>query len=199
MSFINQTDFQNPENLMRAKGVDPDPARAFTDTAGRPLFHAQTGGILNPTRTPLPAGTRLYRFGGGGASVGQLMAGCWWVAQPEFEKLLSFARQHDISAAVAMRHLALIPPEWSDMTRLVRVQVYRPLLAWSGLGNSVVTDAGDGLGSVRLPAQNHNPARRLKQLYIPGLWKPGAAQAALTYGSDFTFTKDEGLRGFLYL
>ena len=94
---------------------------------------------------------------------------------------------------------ALIPPELSDMTRLVRVQVYRPLLAWSGLGNSVVTDAGDGLGSVRLPAQNHNPARRLKQLYIPGLWKPGAAQAALTYGSDFTFTKDEGLRGFLYL
>ncbi|MEY1557494.1 hypothetical protein AB3Y40_17840 [Yoonia sp. R2331] len=199
MSFINQNDFNDPQSLMRARGVDPNPDRAFTDLDGKPLFHAQTGGILNPRRAELAKGTVLFRFGGGGAAVPALMAGCWWVDQREFQKLLSFGNQHNIPAGAAMRQLALIPPEWSDMTRLVRVTVKRALLAYRGLGNSVHIDTGDGLGVVNMPHQNDNPARRMQQLYIPGLWRPGAANAALSYGSDFSFDADQSMRGFLYL
>ena len=199
MPFANDADFDDPLSLMRARGVDPDPARAFVDTAGKPLFYAQTGGILNPERAELDEGTTLYRFGGGGADVPALMAGCWWVDAAAFAKLLSFASQHDIPASTAMRHLALVPPDWSDMTRLVRVRTARPLRAWQGLANSVHIDPGDGLGVKSMPHRNDNPARRMAQLYIPGLWKPGAAQAWLHYGNDYTFSVEDGLRGIFAL
>ncbi len=199
MSFINQNDFNDPQSLMRARGVDPNPDRAFSDTDGNPLFYAKTGGIMNPKRHELPLGTVLFRFGSSKASVPDLMSGCWWIEQTEFRKMLSFAHQHNLPAGAAMRQLALVPPEWSDMTRLVRASVKRELLAFRGLGNSVHIDTGDGLGVVNMPHQNDNPARRMNQLYIPGLWQPGAANAALSYGSDFTFSAEESMRGFLYL
>lgn len=68
-----------------------------------------------------------------------------------------------------MRLLCLVPPEWSDATVLVRARVTQALLAWRGLGNSVVTPMKGGKGMVKLPHQNDISSRRLHQLYIPGL------------------------------
>jgi hypothetical protein len=144
-------------------------------------------------------GDVIYRFGTSGKSVPDLMQGAWWVAQPEMEKLLSFAQQHGVGIGVAVRALALLPPQWSDLGRLIRVRVRRRLLAMRGLGESVHLDPKDGLRTVSLPHQNHNPARRLHQLFIPGLSEPGFANRVFEFGNVYDIDPEQSVRGFLYL
>lgn len=196
--FLNQNAFDDPQNWMRAEGVDPDPQKAFVSTNGKALFFARTGGMMSPKRCELAPGTTLYRLGATGVEVPQLMAGSWWVARSEFSKLLSFAQQHDLGIGMAVRALCLVPPQWSDMGQLIRVSVRRPLLAMRGLGQSVSVDAGDGLGQVTLPHRNENPARRLHQLFIPGLRAPGAAESAFVFGNVFALDPKESMRGWIY-
>ena len=199
MSFLNQHAFDDPQNWIRSEGGDPNPDRAVVSTNGKVLFYSSTGGMLSPRRYELREGTTLFRFAASDASVETIMAGSWWVERAEFEKILSFATQHGIGAGMAARVLCLVPPQWSDMGRLLRVRVVRPLLAMRGLGSSVSVDGGPGLGQVNLPHANANPARRLHQVFIPGLREPGLASAALAFGNLYDLDPREGLRGWLYL
>ena len=196
--FLNQRAFDDPQNWMRAEGVDTDPGKAFVSTNGKALFYARTGGMMKPERCELVPGDTLYRLGASGAEVPQLMAGSWWVAKAEFSKLLSFAQQQGLGVGMAVRALCLVPPQWSDMGQLIRVSVRRPLLAMRGLGQSVSVDAADGLGRVEMQHQNHNPARRLHHLFIPGLREPGLADSALSFGNVFALDPKEGMRGWIY-
>ncbi|WP_134496549.1 hypothetical protein [Microvirga pakistanensis] len=197
MSFLNASEFSDPKSRLLAMGTNLSSRNAITDPAGRVLAYAQTGGILNPVRHELHAATRIFRFGGSGRSPQAVAMGGWWIEQREFEKIVSFAQTHDLSVGMAMRCLCLVPPEWSDASLLIRARVVRDLLAWRGLGNTVVTPAGNG--TVHLPHQNEIASRRLNQLFIPGLNEPGVAAMALVIESDYPLNPRDSVRGFLYL
>lgn len=194
MIFANQSAFDD-NSRRQAAGVDLRASQAITDPHGNVLAYAQTGGMMSPMRHELPTGTLLFRFGGGGRSAQQVAEGAWWVAQAEFNKLESFAQVHKLSIGMAMRLLCLVPPEWSDATLLIRARVIRDLLAWRGMANTVVLPAGKGAGPHVLPHQNDIAARRLYQLYVPGLPRSGA----LSVENSYPLSETEGRQGFLYL
>jgi hypothetical protein len=52
---------------------------------------------------------------------------------------------------------------------------------------------------VRLPHQNEIAARRLAQVFVPGLDEPGALGAAIQIENDYPLDAAESRRGFLYL
>jgi hypothetical protein len=197
MRFANSAEFEKHSSLQMAMGVNLRLEAALVDLKGRALSYAQTGGILNPRRYELGVGSIIFRFGGGNAPAQKVAAGAWWLERREVEKLLAFANVHKITLPVATRYLALVPPEWSDMGLLVRARVRAPLLAWRGLGNSVAVRKDDGLGNVSLPHANEIAARRLNQLFVPGLWRPGIN--ALTIEQSWTFTRQDAVAGWLYL
>ena len=196
---INARAFENPQMWLWAQGVDTNEDNAVVSTNGQVLFYSKTGGMMKPRRHVLQEGDVIYRFGASGKSVQDLMQGAWWIAQPEMEKLLSFAQQHRVGVGVAVRALALVPPQWSDLGRLIRVRVRRRLLAMRGLGESVHIAPKDELGTVSLTHQNHNPARRLYQLFIPGLSEPGFTNRVFEFGNVYDIDPEESIRGFLYL
>lgn len=117
----------------------------------------------------------------------------------EFEQLVRFANTHGIFVGLAMRPLCLMPPEWSDAGVLVRARVARSLLAWRGLANSVVTSAAGGREVVKMPHQNEISARRLHQLFIPGLSDVSALDPAISIEQVFRLDSDQSRQGFLYL
>jgi len=195
MSFVNYAAFNDPSSRKMAMGVDLRTKNAFVDLKGRVLIYAQTGGMLNPSRYELHPGTMVFRFGAESAGWENVAKGSWWVEKPEFEKLLAFAQEFDISIGMAVRSLCLVPPEWSALTLLVRARVTEPLLAWRGLANSVVTPAADGGPMVRMPHQNDISGRRLNQLFVPGLGQRGGLSVENTYPLDARGSK----RGFIYM
>ena len=85
------------------------------------------------------------------------------------------------------------------MGRLVKVRTAGPLLAWRGLGNSVVVAKSDGLGAVVLPEQNEIASRRVHQLFIPGMNLPGAARRAFSIEADWVLDPQDAKRGWIYL
>nr|WP_295660142.1 hypothetical protein [Polymorphobacter sp.] len=208
MNFANQAAFDDPTSRQLAMGVDLNPAKAFTDQNGNVLLYAQTGGMIGPQRHEIMPGSTLYRFASGGADPLAAMAGGWWIAAPEFERVQRFARVHAITDPMAARILCGVPPEWQDMGSLVRVRASRGLLAWRGLANTVVTPHPGGGPQVVMLHQNAIAERRLFQLYIPGLVAKlpsgrfvdsGLAKAAMIYENDWRFGKAEAMRGWLYL
>ncbi|MFV0411431.1 MAG: hypothetical protein ACK5LJ_17565 [Paracoccus sp. (in: a-proteobacteria)] len=199
MHFQNQAHFSDPDSFRRAQGVNLNPKTAFTDRKGNVLFYAQTGGIMRPDRHELKPGTSIFRFGSNSDSTAKVAAGSWWIEREEFDKIIRFGEIHGLSVGMAMRALCLVPPEWSDATLLVRANVVEPLLAWRGLGNSVITPAdGDG-PLVRIPHQNDFAARRLHQLFIPGLYNDAQVRSALQIEAEFSLSKSEGVRGWVYV
>lgn len=198
MVFQNQQAFDDPKSRMAAAGADLRAATAVTDAQGQVLFYAQTGGMLTPARHEIPVGSSLFRFGSEAAGVARVATGGWWLDRREFEQLLRFAEVWDLSVGVAMRLLCLVPPEWSDATLLVRARTRAPLLAWRGLAAPVVTPAKGGGAPVRLPQPNDIAARRLHQLFIPGLADP-RLQDALAVEQSYPLDKEASLQGFLYV
>ena len=198
MAYLNLDDFEDSRSRQRAMGVDLRTRNAITDPAGAVLAYAQTGGIMNPTRHELRAGAKLFRFGRSGLPFTSVAAGAWWIEQRAFEKLFGFAQAHGLSIAMAMRCLYLVPPEWSDAGMLIRARVRQNLLAWRGLGNTVVIPTETG-GSVRLPHHNELASRRLHQLFIPGLTDAHRVAAALAVEQSYPLSPQAGMRGFLYL
>ena len=195
--FANRTAFEEARSRMIAIGTDLSPARAIVDASGHVLAHARTGGMLDPERYELRAGSTIYRFGGSKAPK-VVAKGGWWIEKREFQLLVNFAISHDIYVGLAMRMLCLVPPEWSDSTVLLRGRVEQDLLAWRGLGNSVVTPMKGHKGIVRLPHQNEISARRLHQLYIPGLAGRGGQPTVSIEDVRYLDWRKSTL-GFLYL
>jgi hypothetical protein len=197
--FANRAAFEDARSRMLAIGTDLSPARAIVDASGNVLAHARTGGMIDPERRVLNTGSTIYRFGGSRAPR-HVAKGGWWIEKREFQILVNFAISNDIYVGLAMRVLCLVPPEWSDATVLVRGRVVRDLLAWRGLGNSVVTPMkGSKNGVVRLPHQNEISARRLHQLYIPGLADLDGLEPPVSIEDVRHLDSRESTVGFLYL
>jgi hypothetical protein len=199
MRFVNRAAFDDPKSRQAAMGVDFRTQNAVLDPNGRVLFYAQTGGVLNPQRFELAPGDGVFRFGSSSAGPQKVAKGGWWLQKAEFERLVNFANVWSIAVGMAARALCLVPPEWSDMTLLVRGRVSDPLLAWRGLANAVVTPAAGGGPPVRMPTQNDIAARRVHQLYVPGLADLGSFAPGIRVEQDYPLDKRESLRGFLYL
>lgn len=199
MSFRNQSFFDNPDNYRRAQGVDLRPKSSITDSKGNILAYTGTGGMIMPQRHELNTGTHVFRFGDINAGAYGVAAGSWWIDRQGLDKIIRFGQVWDLSVGMAMRMLCLVPPEWSAATLLVRARVVEPLLAWRGLGNSVVTPAPDKGPQVRMPHQNDIAARQLHQLFIPGLYDNASVQAALQIEKSYPLDKAEGTRGWIYL
>ena len=195
-TFVNAQEFDQTKSRGMAMGVDFSDRNAIVDSHGNVLAYAQTGGVLSPARRELNSGDVLFRFGGAGVPVARIAGGAWWVERDQLDKLLSFANAHGLALPAAVRILCLVPPEWSDLGTLIRARVRKPLLAWRGLGNSVLVRKTDGLGDVKLPEANEIAARRLYQLWIPGLSKYTDAVAV---EQSWAFSADAGMRGWLYL
>jgi len=196
MAFRNQQAFDDPKSRLAALGLDLRPSTAITDMQGRVLAYAQSGGILATTRYQIATGTTLFRFGSRNVGTDRVAVGAWWCDRPAFDHIFRFAQVWDLSIGMAMRMLCLVPPEWSDATLLVRARTVEPLLAWRGLANSVITPAKASGPSVRMPHQNDISARRLHQLFIPGL---RGARSALCVEQSYPLDAAMGERGFLYL
>jgi hypothetical protein len=197
MRFANQHAFDDFRSALTAEGVNLNNASAITDPSGRVLAHAQTGGMIGRTRYELVGGRRLFRISEAQRSLSAIASGGWWLEDSAFEQSLNFAQTHDISIGVSLRLLCLVPPEWNNATMLIRAHVVRPLLAWRGLANSVITPAKDGGPSVSMPHPNDIASRRVHQLYIPGL--ADLHPPALVIEQDFPLDEKESKRGFLYV
>lgn len=198
-NFVNGPAFDAPTSRMLASGADLSVARAIVDPHGNVLAHARTGGMISPKRFELTPKSTIYRFGSARRTPQEVAKGGWWIERREFEQLLNFANTHGIFVGLAMRLLCLVPPEWSDASLLIRGRVVRSLVAWRGLANSVVTPMKSGSGFVRMPHQNEISARRLHQLFIPGLNDLKSLEPAISVEQVFHLDPREGARGFLYL
>ena len=194
--FANQYDFDDPVSYKMAIGTDMGIRNAIIDLQGNVLLYAQTGGMIAPHRWPLQQGSKLFRFAGRGSDPQSAAKGGWWIARDQFEKLLSFANVHDIGIGVAVRYLCLLPPEWSDLSHLIKCDVRKPILAWRGLGNTIITPRTGG-GLVNMPHQNEIAERRIHQLFIPGTADMGSDILAIE--QDYSIDPKASLRGWLYL
>ncbi len=197
--FANAAAFHDPRSLLRAMGTDLSATRAIVDAHGQVVAYARSGGMIGPARFELNTNETIYRFGSSACSPRAVAAGSWWMHKREFEQLVRFADTHDIFVGLAMRLLCLVPPEWSDAGVLIRARVARSLLAWRGLANSVVTPAASGRGIVRMPHQNEISARRVHQLFIPGLSDVSALDPAISVEHAFRLDPSHSRQGFLYL
>jgi len=197
--FANAAAFDDPKSRLRAMGSDLSAARAIVDAHGQVLAYARTGGMIAPTRFELHPHETIYRFGSSTLAPRAVATGGWWMQRREVEQLVRFANTHGIFVGLAMRLLCLVPPEWSDAGVLVRARVARSLLAWRGLANSVVTPAEGGRGVVRMPHQNEISARRVHQLFIPGLSDVSTLDPAISIEHVFRLDPNQSRQGFLYL
>lgn len=227
MSFLNEDAINNPLLGMLAQGCDVNPnedlTREFVSGDGTPIHRFQgaptrgaggailstngtvlmdvtNGGILSPTRYELEEGTEIFRFGHSKAKVNGIKTGLWWVERPEFNKLTAFSQQTGVSLGAAVRILCMVPPDWSDLGTLIRCRVDRPLLALRGLGKpAFVSSDDDAVPNAQIRSHNDNPARRLHQLFVPGLNRNNRADRALSITQVLTFSPEEQTRGFLYV
>lgn len=203
--FVNQAAFNDPKSRMQALGQNTRIESAVVDSKMKPLFFMQTGGMIHPQRDEIQAGSILYRFAGLKDGLERAMTGGWWIHAQEFAKVESFAMQNRVSVSMAARILCCVPPEWSDMTLLVRGRAIVPLLAYKGLGNHVNTTASDNLARVKMTAHNDTAARRLHQLYIPGLYDyakktPNQVMpGAIALEQHWEFSKEEAKQGWIYI
>jgi hypothetical protein len=202
LEFINQAAFDDPSSFELATGQDLDSKTAFTDPSGKILFRAQTGGMIRPERAEIEEGETLHRFSKSSNDAPSAMAGGWWVERREFDRILRFAQINDLSDPMAARILLGVPPEWQDMGIMVRARVKRPVLAWRGLANTVITPHRDGGPRVTLLHQNANSQRRINQLFIPGMSNHDGrslANEAFSFEGEWRFSRAEALRGWIYV
>ncbi|MEO8346374.1 MAG: hypothetical protein ABI607_11835 [Betaproteobacteria bacterium] len=197
--YANGAAFDERKSRLLALGTDVSAGKAIVDLHGNVLAYPRSGGMINPERYELEPNSKLFRFGGGAADPQAIAKGSWWIEHREFATLLRFGATHGISVGLAMRLLCLVPPEWSDATILVRARVTRSLLAWRGVSNSVVIPPGAGHKIVNMPHQNDIAARRLHQLFIPGLSEIKSHDPAISIENVYRLDSKESAQGFLYL
>tara|TARA_R110002167_G_scaffold209376_2_gene413296 strand:+ start:271 stop:894 length:624 start_codon:yes stop_codon:yes gene_type:complete len=202
--FVNSEAFTKTGSRQQAMGIDSRKA-LLTDQYGNAIAYPKTGGMISPQEHQLKSGTVIWRFASGHLDAQQAILGGWWVETGEFQKLCSFAQQKNIHVAMAARVLCCVPPEWSDMGLLMRARVEKPLLAYRGLGNSVSVDHPDGLAKVNMQPHNNIAARRLHQLFVPGLEKSAnqttdqVIPGALALERTWKISKEQANGGWIYI
>jgi hypothetical protein len=197
--YANADAFRDPASALRASGYDLSGRGALVDPHGQVVALAKTGGLITLARWELKPRETLFRFGDSSRSPKQIVGGSWWLHKREFERLANFAILQRVSIGMALRVLCLVPPEWSDAGVLIRARVNHHLLAWRGLANSVVTPMKDSKDMVRMAHHNDVSERRLHQLFIPGIDRPGPVDPWVSIEHVFRIDPAQSVRGWLYL
>jgi hypothetical protein len=126
-----------------------------------------TGGIMMPKPEDLQIGQRHFRFASSTSSREAQLGGGWWVDYENFATIRRFASEQDVTLAYAARLFLALPYAWTRVDRLVSAILEVPLRAYAGPGK--VASSGDETWT---PVQHI----KVKQLYVPGLYKKGAPQ-----------------------
>lgn len=159
MDPANLQCFSQPHWRVIAQGFQPE--AWFSEGRG-----TGTGGILMPKPEDLLVGNRYYRFANSRSPRPAQLGGGWWVDYENFKTITTYAAAHSLSLSYAARLFLALPIGWTRADRVVSAILEIPLRAYAGKGKQA-----DTRGDRWTPIQ-HLP---VKQLYIPGLYREGAA------------------------
>lgn len=123
-----------------------------------------TGGILMPEPEDMRVGQRYFQFASSTSSLEAQLGGGWWVDYENFAKISKFTDEQDVTLTYAARLFLALPYVWTRVDRLVSAILEVPLRAYAGGGK--VASVG---GETWTPIQHF----KVRQLYIPGLYKHG--------------------------
>jgi hypothetical protein len=158
MDPLNLNCFSQPHWRVIARGFD-------TETWFEEGQADGTGGIMRPEPENLRVGQKYFRFASSASSREAQLGGGWWVDYDNFAMIRRVANEQDVTLTYAARLFLALPYVGTRVDRLVSAILEVPLRAYAGRGK--VALAG---GETWTPAQHI----QVKQLYIPGLYKPGA-------------------------
>ncbi len=158
----NAAAFDQPHWRVVAQGFD-------TETWFNDGQAVGTGGIVNPQATRMPAGHYYYRFASSNSLPSQVGGG-WWVDFENFALIRRFADQNGYRVREAARLMLALPYAWTSVDRLVRALLLQPLRAWTGRGKTAQAPPGGADRGTRWIPTQHIVVR---QLYVPGLARPG--------------------------
>ncbi len=197
----NLQEFLNPATRAMAMGKSTDPKdQIWLDPNGRTTTAPANGGVINPQRHDIPAGTTLYRFATITDGAERVMSGSWWMERAELNQLIRFSQVNKKSLGYAVRLLCAVPPEWgSALNFLIAVRTRVGLAAWRGLANSAAASSPAsrqaGAATTVINTRNDIAAWRLHQLFIPGLRNPGATAGYFIFQGQW---QTEGAPDWLY-
>lgn len=158
----NAAAFEQPHWRVIAQGFETEAWFNDGQTVG-------TGGIVNPQPTRIPAGQYYYRFASSASPQAQVGGG-WWIDFENFALIRNFASQNGYTVREAARLMLALPYAWTRVDRLVRALLEQPLRAWTGAGKVAQAPAGGADRGTRWIPTQHIVVR---QLYVPGLARPG--------------------------
>ena len=158
MDPLNLACFSEPHWKVIAEGFE-------TETWFEDGQAVGAGGILTPQPENLRVGQRYCRFASVTSSRDAQLGGGWWIDYENFTTIRNFANKHGYELGYAARLFLALPYAWTRVDRLVSAILEVPLRAYAGQGK-VASTAGE----------KWTPVQHLKvrQLYIPGLYKRGA-------------------------
>jgi hypothetical protein len=179
----NDKYFADPESVKVARGLQSG-KEIWLDPRGSERYAYTNGGILDPRRYEIEAGTAIFTFTRVTEEVKWMVGRDFWVDRAALNQLIRFSEVNNISLGHAVRLLCCVPIEWgNECNFLIAARTKVKLLAWRGLANSAAASADLVLPGKRVigqvhsetPARNDIAAWRCWQLYIPGLKVLGAA------------------------
>ncbi len=196
MDTLNEQYFKNDDYRRVAGGanmprlVRPDGGSGEAEWSD---WSPGDGGLVSTRSEYIPGGTVLVRFGGLKATkikdeqtglVKQTWtapqyfgpgaaAGAWWLDLTAYKAIERYADAIGESVTYAVRQVCAVPAEWSDLSYVVQGRTRSPLMAWAGLGRSVM--AKDG--TIIDPLAPGKP--QIEQYFIPGMWDPDFNKAAI--------------------
>lgn len=196
MNFINQAWFDKPEARLEASGANlRSPRSAIVSPNGEVLMHITNGGIINPRRKALPAGTRMVRLGGSGLPH-IAVAGNWWLEWQQYKLVEAFADRRGLPMPVAMRLLACVPPEWNEMTVVLQARLKVAVLAYAG-NSAPVYDRDQRTGTSTYLSGSDGAGGAIEQLYIPGLVSPDLRHDCLMLEGYGHLPKELSMQGYI--
>lgn len=155
-----------------------------------------TGGIANPRKVVIPAGTTILRFGvAPTASV--VASGNWWLDWDNYAKVEAMATRKGGGIAAMARLMCGVPTDWGrelGMTMLVQARTQLKLSAFKGEGAVVETDNVYGVHT-RIDPKLYADGL-FEQLYIPGLGNPDLRRAAIRVTGWRMIMKGESRDGY---
>ena len=161
-------------------------AEALREVAGatitlNPAKHSDemTGGIRNPRRVEIAAGTKILRFGIA-PDASRVASGNWWLDWENYAQVERMADRKGGGIAAMARLMCGVPTDWGGelgMTMLVQASVKQPLSAFRGEG--AVAESVNVYGVISRIDPGLYSDGLFEQLYIPGLSNPDLRKAAI--------------------
>jgi hypothetical protein len=167
LTAANAEAFAQPHWRVIARGHDVE--RWFDD--GQAM---DTGGILLPQPTRLPAGQYYYRFASSTSSRSTRVSGGWWIDFEIFHRIERFAADHGHRLRDAARLLLALPCAWTRVDLVLRAMLLRPLRARTDVGKPAQGAKGGADRGTRCIPPPRDPVR---QQYIPGLFVRRAGES----------------------